>query len=369
MSLVIVRPYPYGGGDSLALLTSIRRHSRIGEVTFLHTRPSADNWKFLEGPRLRVVRSREFHLRLGANLIQVMGGVARWLRPGTVVDVAEVGNGYSAQVVRAARAEHVPVVVTVLETRWGRLWDSLPPFSIYTRYVLRHATVFRVLTARSETYLRQLGVAPDRIVRIPVGVDTELFHARGPAGPTGELRVLFARRLEPKNGIELLLRAVRALGVRFPELTLWVAGDGPSRPEVQRAAGSLPVHYVGRVGYPELADVYRSVDVYCNPAMDSSRLGRIVQEDGQYTFPLLESQACGLPVISTISGSNAELLAMNNRLIPQGDPRALEEAIVALTDAPRRAAIARENRNWVEQRFSAASWQPKMDELVEGLGG
>jgi glycosyltransferase involved in cell wall biosynthesis len=286
-----------------------------------------------------------------------------------VVDVAEVGNGYSAQVVHAARRAGIPSVVTVLETHPGRIWDLLPPFSLYTRYALRHATVFRVLTARSEAYLRQLGVAQDRIVRIPVGIDTELFHPASGRDPEGEIRLLFARRLEPKNGLALELQAFAELHGRFPQLRLWVAGDGPSRGLVEAAARTMPMRFLGRVPYPALAEVYRGADVFCNPAMDSRRLGQVVHEDGQYTFPLLESQASGLAVVSSASGSNAELLAPSNPLVPQGDVRALVAAIARLIEGPRRAAQARENRQWVEERFSAAAWQPEMDALVHRLGG
>jgi glycosyltransferase involved in cell wall biosynthesis len=369
LSLVVVRPHPYGGGGNLALLESLGRFSRIREITFVHTADGNADWGFLDGTRVRLVRCERLNVRLGANLVSVLEGVSRLLRAGSVVDVAEVGNGYAAQVVRAAGKAGVPVIVTVLETQSSRIWDKLPPFSTYTRYVCKRATAFRVLTERSRGYLRRLGVPADRIVRIPVGIDTELFQPRRNTDASGELRILFARRLEPKNGLEMLLRAVGALAPTIPRLRLWVAGDGPSRKRVEEAGASLPVRFLGRLSYPNLAEIYRAADIYCNPAVDTWRLGRLVQEDGQYTFPLLESQASGLPVISTSSGANDELLARGNLTVRQGDLADLESAITTLADDARRAEASRGNRAWIESNFSARFWQPEMDALVERLGG
>jgi glycosyltransferase involved in cell wall biosynthesis len=369
VSLVIVRPYPYGGGDSLALLTSVARYGRIPDVTFLYTRGDGTEWRFLEGSPIRFVHCRDVRIRFGANLISLLKGVEPWLHRGAVVDVAEVGNGYSAQVVRAARRAGIPSIVSVLETHQGRIWDVLPPFSIYTRYVLRHATAFRVLTERSERYLRHLGVLSSRIARIPIGVDLEMFRPATAPRDDGEVRLLFARRLEPKNGVALLLRAFAELHARLPRLRLWVAGDGPSRSLVESTVPGSAVTYLGRVSYPALAEVYRSVDVFCNPATDSRRLGRVVHEDGQFTFPLLESQASGLKVISSESGSNAELVAPTNAFIPQGDLTALIASIARIYEGPAPSSRSDENRKWVERRFSAATLQPEMDALVQRLGG
>jgi glycosyltransferase involved in cell wall biosynthesis len=69
-----------------------------------------------------------------------------------------------------------------------------------------------------------------------------------------------------------------------------------------------------------------------------------------------EAFATGLPVIATTCGGLPETVPPGQRagLVPENDPRALGEAIVALLDEPGAwQARAAEGRRWVEQHFDA----------------
>ena len=67
---------------------------------------------------------------------------------------------------------------------------------------------------------------------IPNGVDMSFFQPNG-RRPTDALtqgpRLLFLGRIEPRNGLGTLLRAMPAILARFPRARLFVAGDGPWR--------------------------------------------------------------------------------------------------------------------------------------------
>jgi glycosyltransferase involved in cell wall biosynthesis len=110
------------------------------------------------------------------------------------------------------------------------------------------------------------------------------------------------------------------------------------------------------------------VDVYCNPAQDLFVLGRTFQEDGQYSFPLLEAQRCGLPVVTTDSGANREILAPGNPVVPQRNSTALVDAIVQLASDRRRQELGKANANFIAQRFDAERLQQKFDRAVAELG-
>src|SRR2546422_4606793 len=67
---------------------------------------------------------------------------------------------------------------------------------------------------------------------IPNGVDVSFFQPNG-RRPTDALtqgpRLLFLGRIEPRNGLGTLLRAMPAILASFPRARLFVAGDGPWR--------------------------------------------------------------------------------------------------------------------------------------------
>ncbi|WP_199038701.1 glycosyltransferase family 4 protein [Glycomyces salinus] len=96
---------------------------------------------------------------------------------------------------------------------------------------------FVALTDAMADYLRGIGIEADRIRVKPNAVADP-----GPM-PLGE-GFLFAARLVPEKGVELLLEAWREAKVNVP---LRIAGDGPLRPLVERAAEADGVEYLGQL--------------------------------------------------------------------------------------------------------------------------
>jgi glycosyltransferase involved in cell wall biosynthesis len=110
------------------------------------------------------------------------------------------------------------------------------------------------------------------------------------------LRPIFLhnRILEPLYNIKCALRAFSLVQSRYPEATLTVAHDGPSRPGLEKFAhdiGLLNTTFVGRIPHPQVPDLYDSVDLYITTPDFDCMPGS-----------LLECFASGLPVIATAAG-------------------------------------------------------------------
>ncbi|MCI4318994.1 MAG: glycosyltransferase family 4 protein [Thermoplasmata archaeon] len=363
--VAIVRPWPFGGGDNLALAQSIARYSSLPRVDLYVHPASRVPQPVAVSPRLRSRPLRTISLRARVLLLGHVRRAADLVQGARVVDVAEDSNGYSAGVARAAKRLRRPAITTCLETVDGTPISRFPPWRGHRRTVRECTRMYRVLTGRAGARLRRLGVDDAAIRLLPLGIDTELFHPAASPLDRGTTRYLFARRLEEKNGLWFAVEAIRALVADGASVRLTVAGDGPLAGRLREEARRLPIDVVGRVPYARLAELYRESDVYLNPGLDTRWRGRLLQEDGQYTFPLLEAQASGLPVITTRSGANDELVGPGNPVVEQGDSVALRSALTICRDPGVRRRLGATNRSFILERFDARRWQGEYDRWVD----
>jgi len=108
-----------------------------------------------------------------------------------------------------------------------------------------------------------------------------------PLPPEGERKaLLFVGRLEPRKGLATVLRALRRLGSAAP--TLWVAGDGYLRPELEAMARGLPVEFLGEVGEEEKWRLLRRAGMLVAPSTGGESFGIV----------LTEAMACGTPPLA-----------------------------------------------------------------------
>jgi sugar transferase (PEP-CTERM/EpsH1 system associated) len=258
-------------------------------------------------------------------------------------------------------------------------WDSNDPDGrslacqwtrrAYRPFVQRYVA----LSQHLRSYLvDRVGIAPTRIAQIYNGVDTQRFHPAGgsrnilagsPFGAPGQWIVGTVGRLQPIKNQVLLARAfVRAL-VLAPaareQLRLVVAGGGPQREAVQevlRQGGAEELAWLAgpREDVPELL---RALDAFVLPS----------RAEG-VSNTILEAMACGLPIVATVVGGNAELLqeGVTGRLVPSEDVEAMTGAILRdFSDRDGARARGRRARDAAERRFSLDAMVSAYDELYE----
>jgi phosphatidyl-myo-inositol alpha-mannosyltransferase len=185
---------------------------------------------------------------------------------------------------------------------------------------------------------------------IPNGVNAAAFtdaeplkHLVDPARPL----VLFVGRLEPRKGLEVLVRAFLRLRARRPDVRLCVVGEGPERERCQRMIPPSirpDVLFVGSVSQDELPRYHASADVFASPATGGESFGIV----------LLEAMAAGLPVVaSDIPGYRTVVKeGRQGRLVPPSDAFVLADALDALLANDKlRRAMAAEGRQ-TAQRYA-----------------
>ncbi|MDT7572855.1 MAG: hypothetical protein QOE05_3029, partial [Actinomycetota bacterium] len=89
-----------------------------------------------------------------------------------------------------------------------------------------------------------------------------------PAHPSQSSTVLYAGRLSPDKGVDVLLRAWAVVAAEHAGAELLVVGEGPSASALARDAAGLPrVRFAGRLSADALLRLMRSVRAVCVPSL------------------------------------------------------------------------------------------------------
>jgi glycosyltransferase involved in cell wall biosynthesis len=176
------------------------------------------------------------------------------------------------------------------------------------------------VSARIARHLRdELGVPASAIHRIRNGVDLPPRVA-APAdryppvvGAVGQLAY--------HKGFDVFIAAVSRLNRRGRRLRVVIAGQGPARDRLERAARGQPVIFLGQCR--DVPALLRGLDLFCLP---SRREG--------LSLALLEAMAHGLPCVTTAVGDIAEAVGADAVVIPPDDVDALVTALDRLLDDP-----------------------------------
>ena len=214
------------------------------------------------------------------------------------------------------------------------------------------------------------GADPGRIDVVAPGVDTDLFtpgpqrQARRALGLDADERVLvFAGRIQPLKGADVLLRAAQVLGVRYPEERFRVlvvgglSGSGsPGGHRLDELAGELGVSPMVTFLPPQpredLVRVFRAADVVAVPSYNES-----------FGLVALEAQACGTPVVAAAVGGLRVAVqdGVTGALVDGHDPVDWARSLAAIAlDRPRRDHLSGAARVHAEK----FSWEITVDGLL-----
>lgn len=215
------------------------------------------------------------------------------------------------------------------------------------RYVMRRMT--RVIAVSEAARGAMARYARFDSTVIGNGVDCDAFQA-GRALPRfadGMTNILSIARLEPRNGIDLIIDAFARLARDQPQLRLIIAGDGPSREQYEAQVRLLPGSVASRVlllgaVWEERADLYASAHCFALGARKAS-----------FSILLLEALAAGLRVAAlpgegtSRAGEHWSLTEMARSETPEAYAEALQRALEPATpDWVARARAMARRHDW-----------------------
>jgi len=134
-----------------------------------------------------------------------------------------------------------------------------------------------VVSTPLKEYLSKKGIPEKNIFVLPNGVNTNKFFPREKPIELAqkynicknEIIVGFVGILRPWHGIDLLLKSIKEVQEKFPEVKLMLVGDGPIRDNILQLAEELSlqdcVTVTGRIAYKDVGSYVALFDVAVSP--------------------------------------------------------------------------------------------------------
>ncbi len=224
-------------------------------------------------------------------------------------------------------------------TAWRRKLQAMRKRLVY-QFVTHFVPVSRAAQADLRT---GFGIPADRCRVLYNPLHDPLAQAED-APPLAQ-QVLCVGRFDPVKGQDVLLRAWASVHAEFPELRLVLAGDGALREPYQALAQTLgiadAVVFHGNAAHDEVLRL-----------LQASVLSVVPSRNDNCPLTVIESLACGTPVVASRVGGIPELFDDNTEgfLVPPDDPVTLADRIGRiLRDAALRQRLSVNAR----QRFLA----------------
>ncbi|HXP37117.1 MAG TPA: glycosyltransferase, partial [Solirubrobacteraceae bacterium] len=224
------------------------------EVSYLLTRSN----RYPPPPQLRAVKARALRDLMPRGLVGDLAAHAlgdRYLRSARrafaqadIVHAEELSYWFAAEAARHKRGSDFKLVQTV--------WETLPLLSTYRNRlarrnreaVLAQTDLFLPATERAARALQLEGVARERMIVCPPGIDVARFAVAPPDPPPREHTIVSLGRMEWEKGHHDVLRALAALrggmvrastGVELTNTRLLIVGSGPEQGRLRAYAQEL----------------------------------------------------------------------------------------------------------------------------------
>ena len=206
----------------------------------------------------------------------------------------------------------------------------------------------------------------------PFGVDMELFNPNKKcrdSHPKNEFLIGTVKAIDPKYGIDYIIKAVKLVVDKRPDIPLKVriAGRGEYEEEYKQLASSLGVgekiSWLGFISQKDAAEEWANMDVAVIPS---------TLESESFGVSAVEAEACGTAlIISDVPGlMEATYPGKSCMVVPRKSEDSLAEAIIYLYDNPnKRVEMGYAGRLFVRSVYDITRCFKKAHALFQKYGG
>lgn len=319
-----------------------------------------------------VVERRGSWYAMGERLALRYFGYSPYLERILRVEKVQVIHAHFGQlgalITPVARRLQIPLVVSF----YGK---DLSNFVAHPRWKGRFADMWQTAQAvlalgeQMVEALARAGCPRRKLSVMPIAVDLgriQYVERQPPVGPS-PLQMVGVGRLIKKKGFDVALRALSHLPE--PEkVHFTIVGDGPQRDELQALVAQLDlaqtVSFAGWLSHERVIQEMSRAHVFLLPSRTDPDSGEM---EGTPTV-LLEAQATGLPVISTVHAGIPDIV-QNGRtgwLVAEDNEHALSAQLQDVLDKTQELpAFSRRARTFVERYHSADAVMDRLQSVYD----
>jgi glycosyltransferase involved in cell wall biosynthesis len=185
------------------------------------------------------------------------------------------------------RLSHLTAMPDAIRRRWRVMDKVAGALGGYTQIIANSVATAAAYSDFPRAFQERIRIIPHGVVPIPDSTEKKRWKELLKVPPAAKV-VVAAGRLAPQKGYETVLQALS----RLPDVHFAIAGEGPSRGDLERLATKLKVrgrfHLLGSVRRDELGDVFSMADVYVSPSTWET-----------FGLAAVEAQLARLPVVSS----------------------------------------------------------------------
>ena len=214
------------------------------------------------------------------------------------------------------------------------------------KYVARRLP--RILTVSEfskKDIAKEFNINENRFTSVPIGINTRHFH------PLDHIRRERGRIIvtnsadTPLKGLYHLLWAMKSV-LRKRYMKLVVIGTPKKKGGIEKLVKKLDlknhITFTGRIDHDRFLQEYARGSIAVVPSLYEG-----------FGLPAGEAMACGTPLICTTGGALPEVAGNAAKLVPPGNAKALEEAIIELLDdSAKRDTLARAGYERITSEFT-----------------
>ena len=227
----------------------------------------------------------------------------------------------------------------------------MPVSGIFDRWAQNIQDNVSAVVCASKYAAQEYRHMSERVRIIHLGVDHTTFTSSAAIQKQDSSPVvLYAGRLSIEKRPYVAIAAIRELQIKGQRIKLLIAGDGAMRKKLEATADGLDITFLGRISDRyELAEIMASVDVVIAPSPYET-----------FGLTILESLACGTPVVVSNNGAGQEL-------IENGCGEAVESSGIEVAEALLR--VLSQDRDEIRRRCitqaSGYSWHLAASEMLQ----
>jgi len=239
------------------------------------------------------------------------------------------------------------------------------------KHLIKRGDGFLPLSRSMGNQLIKLGFPEDRIIRHSIGVQPDKFTFTKRRYSNGRpIHLLTIARLVEKKGVEYALKAAaKVLKENKVKISYRIIGDGPLKEKLEALTGELGLsEYVEFIGWKDRNEVIQLLqwaDILILPSVTAS-------DGDQEGTPvsLMEAQAMGLPVLSTLHSGIPEIVehGKSGYLVQERDVEALAERLKHLITHPEEwPHLGKEGRRIIKERHNVSLLNKRLVEIYKQL--